>query len=290
MSAKVWIDGRFVDKINAKISVLDHGLLFGDGVCVGTRIYGGQVFQLPQHLERLFATAALIGLRIPLTPEDITQVVHDSITLNDRTNGYVRITVTRGAGMMGLDPRKCEPCVIVIADDVLVYPKEVTEFGLHIITSQSVRLYSSDIASQGSTLSTIHAVLAKREALQAGCLDALILDEQGHITGTTDGAFFLVIGNVLKTPSLASCPDPIMHRYVKSFAASAGYNVVEESLTQHELAQGVEAFVASSSAGIVAIISIDQQAIGNGLQGPITQLLREQFAVAVRLGSGEPAA
>ena len=181
MPSQVWIDGKLVDKNDAKISVFDHGLLFGDGVWEGMRAYDGRVFKLREHLDRLYRSAELLSLTIPVTSDELGSAVTATLQANHRSHGYVRVLVTRGPGTLGLDPRKCEPQVIVIVDDIALYPKELYENGLEVITSSFTRNHPNAINPRIKSLNYLNNILAKIEAIRAGCLEAIMLNHKGEV-------------------------------------------------------------------------------------------------------------
>ena len=193
MPSKVWIDGKLFDKDDAKVSVFDHGLLFGDGVSAGMRVYGGRVFALNDHLSLLYESATVFTLTIPLSLNDLARVVEETARSNGRAEGYVRLMVTRGAGTLGLDPRKCDPTVIIIAEDLIPYPRELYDSGLEVHT-----FGPGDPVRHPCTLSRIDAVFVKAAAIQNGCLEPILLDKACSVIGTADGEVFAVFGNSLK--------------------------------------------------------------------------------------------
>lgn len=273
MSSRVWIDGKLVDKSDAKISVFDHGLLFGDGVWEGMRVYDGCVFKLREHLDRLCHSAESLSLTIPVTNEELTAAVTATLEANGRSNGYVRVVVTRGPGMLGLDPRKCEPAVIVIAEDVVEYPRELYDAGLDVILVPAIRYESSD-----RTLSRAGVVQAKVEAIKAGCLDAILFRPGCAIDGSTDGAVFAVMGGQVFT----SAGTQVARSVVVTEASAAGLSVAGVLTPDHLSSAPDEVFLASTAAEVIAVRSIDGKPIGSGRQGPVTRRVRELFREAVR--------
>src|SRR5205814_1714063 len=182
MIPKVYINGKLFDKTDAKISVYDHGLLYGDGVFEGIRVYEGKVFRLREHVDRLYESARAIHLEIPIGKEEMTEAVQSTLRANDRTNGYIRLIVTRGAGSLGLDPRKTsDPQVIVITDDISLYPREFYENGLEIVTAASIRIPANALSPRIKSLNYLNNIMAKVEGSQAGCVEALMLNHKGEI-------------------------------------------------------------------------------------------------------------
>jgi branched-chain amino acid aminotransferase len=277
MSSKVWIDGKLYDKNDAKVIVFDHGLLFGDGVWEGMRAYDGRVFKLREHLDRLFRSAELLSLTIPETSEELAAAVAATLQANNRSNGYVRVVVTRGPGTLGLDPRKCEPAVIVLAEDVVEYPRELYDAGLDVVLVPATRYESSD-----RTLSRAGVVQAKVEALKAGCLDAILYDSGGAVLGSTDGAVFAVMDGRLFT----SAGTQVAQSVVVAEATAAGLSTAGALTRDHLASAPDEVFLASTAAEVIAVRSIDGQAIGPGREGPITRQLRDLYRTAVRRPAG----
>src|SRR5436309_9220430 len=200
---RVYINGKFYDKPDARISVYDHGLLYGDGVFEGIRIYNGKAFKLKEHVTRLFESARTLKLEIPLTHEQMCKAINDTIAINNKRDGYCRPIVTRGAGSLGLDPRKCsDPQVIVIVDDITMYPPELYESGMEIATVSTIRNHPNAVNPRIKSLNYLNNILAKIEGIQAGCLEALMLNHKGEVAECSGDNIFLVKHGVLRTPSL----------------------------------------------------------------------------------------
>ena len=284
MASKVWIDGKLVDKNDARVSVFDHGLLFGDGVWEGMRIYSGRVFKLREHLDRLRASAEAIRLSLPHSADELAAAVEATVSANNRTEGYVRLTVTRGPGTLGLDPRKCEPMVIVIAEDVVPYPREVYDAGLEVSTFFTVHSHTlSTPGPQVKGLSYLHRVLATAHALGSGCLDAILLDHTVSAVGTTDGNLFVVRGGGLRThPVQAGAFPGITRGVVLELARGAGIPAVEGPTAGPDLLTADELFLTGTAAEVIGIVKIDGQAVGSGREGSITRRMRELYREAVR--------
>ena len=273
--SKVYLDGRFVDKLDAKVSVFDHGLLFGDGATVGLRIVAGKLPLLDASLDQLFATAARLGLRVSGDRAALAAAVLETVAVNARQVGYVRILLTRGAGMLAHDPRKCEPSVVIIADDVLPYPDDVTEHGLHVVTAKTV-CRAGNVQDGGMTLSALTAVLAKQEALARGCLDAIITNAAGDVTGTIDAAVYLVTGGRVVTPDPASNPDAVYSRWLLDRCAEWGRAVDVTRVTPDDLRAADELFLAGTVTGVVPIVALDGAIVGDGTAGPVTRDIRRR--------------
>ncbi len=276
MATKVWLDGHLVEKNDARVSVYDHALLFGDGVWIGTRIYGGRPFRLADHWHGLVASANALRLPLPLSPEELLRAADEAIHANGRTEGYLRVTVTRGAGTLGLDPRKCEPVVAILADDVIPYPRELYDVGLDAVTASVRReLLHPHMLSRGSD------VIAKVEALGAGCLEALLLDPRDNVSGFIDGNAFFVVDGEVRTPDVSG--DPVTRKFVSELAAEAGVPFSEwHPVLRADILAASEVFVASSAAEIIAIRRLDGAPIAAGGEGPITRQLRTLYRDGVR--------
>jgi branched-chain amino acid aminotransferase len=281
---KVYINGKFFDKADARISVYDHGLLYGDGVFEGIRIYSGRVFRLRQHIERLYESAHHIALEIPLTPDQTTEAVLRTVQINDKKDGYIRLIVTRGAGSLGLDPRKTtDPQVIVIVDDISLYPHELYENGLEVITSSYIRPHSNALSPRIKSLNYLNNILAKIEAVRAGCLEAIMLNGNGEVAECTADNIFLVKRGVLKTPPPhAGILEGITRGVVMDTARAANVPLQETTLTRHDVYSADECFLTGTGAEIIPVVKCDGRVIGTGKPGPITRQLRERFQDAVR--------
>ena len=283
MSTQVWINGRLVDKHQATVSVYDHGLLYGDGVFEGLRIYSGKVFLLSEHIQRLYDSARSIALTIPLTPEAMTQAVLDTVAANQKVDGYIRLLVTRGPGTLGLDPRKCEPVVIIIVDDISLYPQELYEDGLKIITASTIRNHPNAVNPRIKSLNYLNNILAKMEAIRAGCLEAIMLNHQGEVAECTGDNIFVIKHGTLKTPPAdAGILEGITRNFVMKLARGQGIPVVECNLTRHDIYTADELFLTGTAAEVIAVTEVDSRPIGPGKQGPLTRQLREAFKKAVR--------
>ena len=275
---RVYINGEFFDKADAKISVYDHGLLYGDGVFEGMRVYKSKVFRHRQHIDRLFESAKHIDLTIPMTPAAVMKAVEDTVAANKKVDGYIRLVVTRGPGNLGLDPRSCVPNVIVIVDDISLYPPELYENGMRIVTASLIRNHPNALNPRIKSLNYLNNILAKIEAIRAGCLEALMLNHKGEIAECTGDNVFLVKHGVLKTPPTdAGILEGVTRNVVLELAKAAGIPTQEVSLTRHDLYAADECFLTGSAAEVIAVTDCDGRTIGTGKQGPITKQLREAF-------------
>jgi branched-chain amino acid aminotransferase len=281
---KVYISGQFYDKSEAKISVYDHGLLYGDGVFEGIRSYGGKIFRLRQHLQRLYDSAKAIRLEIPMSQEQLAQAIRQTLDLNGLKDAYIRVVVTRGAGSLGLDPRKTsDPQVIIITDHIQLYPPELYENGLEIVTVATIRNHPNAVNPRIKSLNYLNNILAKLEAIQSGCLEALMLNHKGEVAECTGDNIFVVTRGVVRTPPLdAGILEGITRNAVLELAQRAGIPTSEESLTRHDVYTADECFLTGTAAEIIPVVKCDGRVIGNGKPGPITRQLRERFFALVR--------
>ena len=280
----VYIDGKFYPASEAKISVFDHGLLYGDGVFEGIRVYNGLVFKLKEHIDRLYDSAKIIKLNIPMTKEEMMRAVLETLKVNRIRDGYVRIVVTRGVGDLGLDPRKCpKPTVIIIADAIQIYDREAKERGLRAIIS-SVRRDPVDATThEAKTLNYLNSILAKIEANDAGVDEAIMLDHRGLVSeGTGDNIFIVKDGKIYTPPRAAGILPGITRARVIQLCRELGYEVYEKDITVAELLTADEVFVTGTAAEITPITVINGRPIGDGRPGPITRRLMEEFSKLTR--------
>jgi branched-chain amino acid aminotransferase len=275
---RIYINGKLFDREDAKISVYDHGLLYGDGVFEGIRVYNSKVFRHQEHIERLYESAKAIALEIPISPADMMQAVDDTVKANKKVEGYIRLVVTRGPGNLGLDPRGCKPNVIIIVDDISLYPKELYENGLKIVTSSLIRNHPNALNPRIKSLNYLNNILAKIEAIRAGCLEALMLNHKGEVAECTGDNVFIVKKGVIKTPPAdAGILEGVTRNVVVGLAKKAGLPLVESTLTRHDIYSADECFLTGTAAEVIAVTDCDGRVIGAGKQGPITKQLREAF-------------
>jgi len=284
MSLKVYVSGQLYDKENAKVSVYDHGLLYGDGVFEGMRVYSGKVFRLEQHLERLWNSAKAIWLEIPISPEEMTEAVNSTVKTNSIEDGYVRLVVTRGAGTLGLDPdRTSDPQVIVIADHIELYPEKYYENGLEIVTVSTLRNHPAAVNPRIKSLNYLNNILAKIEGKQAGCIEALMLNHKGEVAECTgDNIFLLTHGELLTPPIDAGILEGITRDVVIELAGEENIPVRQIPLTRHDVYIADECFLTGSAAEIVPVVKVDSRKIGDGKPGPVTRRLLERFRETTR--------
>ena len=279
MSLKVYISGKLVDKEQATVSVYDHGLLYGDGVFEGIRVYGGKAFLLSEHIDRLYESALAIRLEIPMSKADLIKAVGSTVAANGLSSGYVRLVVTRGAGTLGLDPRKtANPQVIIIADTISLYPPETYERGLALITASTMRNHPQALSARIKSLNYLNNILAKIEGIDAGCVEALMLNHKGEVAECTGDNIFVVHNGALKTPPVdAGILEGITRNAVIRLARDAKLAVLETTLLRHDVYIADECFLTGSAAEIIPVISLDGRTIGEGKPGPITRDLLERF-------------
>jgi len=286
---KIYVNGKYYDEQRAKISVFDHGLLYGDGVFEGIRAYNGRVFRLREHIDRLFCSAKAILLKIPLSPERMAQAVIQTCRQNKVRDGYIRLVVTRGIGTLGLNPNRCHnPSVIIIAGKIQLYPEELYRKGMEIITVPTVRSLHSALNPAIKSLNYLNNILAKIEANNAGCEEAIMLNAEGFVSECTGDNLFIVKDGQLLTPPLsAGALYGITRRVVIELARQEGMPVAEPNLTRYDLFNADECFLTGSGAEIVPVVRIDGRTIGRGKPGPVTRDLVARYHSLTKL-SGEP--
>jgi branched-chain amino acid aminotransferase len=286
---KIYIDGKYYDEKNAKVSVFDHGLLYGDGVFEGIRAYNGRVFKLKEHIDRLFSSAKAILLNIPMSHAQVTKAVLETCRRNKIRDGYIRLVVTRGAGGLGLNPYKCKRAsLIVIADKIQLYPPELYERGLDIITVPTTRNLHSALNPAIKSLNYLNNILAKIEAINSGCEEAIMLNAEGFVAECTGDNIFIGKGNQLFTPPLsAGALYGITRSVVIELAREAGLVVSEPNLTRYDLFNADECFLTGTGAEVIAVVKIDGRVIGSGRPGPVTKRLVEKYKTLTK-SSGEP--
>jgi branched-chain amino acid aminotransferase len=286
---KVYINGKYRDEADATISVFDHGLLYGDGIFEGIRAYHGRVFKLKEHIDRLFFSAKAILLKLPMSHAELMAAVVDTCRQNEVRDGYIRLVVTRGVGTLGLNPNRCQdPCVIIIAGKIQLYPPGLYQKGMEIITVPTVRNLHSALNPAIKSLNYLNNILAKIEANNSGCEEAIMLNSEGFVAECTGDNIFIVKENQVLTPPLtAGALYGITRRVVLELATELGYKVAEPNLTRYDLFNADECFLTGTGAELVPIVRIDGRVIGEGKPGPITAKLVEQYHALTKV-SGEP--
>jgi branched-chain amino acid aminotransferase len=281
---RVNVNGQLVDKADAKISVYDHGLLYGDGVFEGIRVYAGKVFRLHEHIERLYESARHIMLEMPWSQQKMIEEVQRTVEANHKKEGYIRLLVTRGVGTLGLDPHNCEkPQIIIIVDDISLYPPRLYEEGMEIITSSFIRCHPNTLSPRVKSLNYLNNILAKMEAHRAGVPEALMLNHVGEVAECTgDNVFLVKHGQLYTPPSNAGILQGVTRNAIIELAVAAGITVQEVSLTRHDVYVADEMFLTGTGAEIIPVIKVDGRTIGSGKPGPITRQLRERYHVLTR--------
>ena len=286
---KIYVDGKYCDQKNAKISVFDHGLLYGDGIFEGIRAYNGRVFKLTEHIDRLFYSAKAILLKIPLSQGEIVRAVVETCRRNKIRDGYVRLLVTRGAGTLGLNPNRCKnPSIIIIAGKIQLYPAELYERGMEIITVPTIRNLHSALNPAIKSLNYLNNILAKIEANNAGCEEAVMLNAEGFVSECTgDNIVIVKAGQMLTPPLSAGALYGITRGVGIELAREEGLTVAEPNLTRYDLFNADECFLTGTGAELIPIVKIDGRVIGTGKPGPITRRLVDKYHALTKV-SGEP--
>ncbi|MDB6125487.1 MAG: branched chain amino acid aminotransferase apoenzyme [Pedosphaera sp.] len=286
---KIYIDGKYYSEQNAKISVFDHGLLYGDGIFEGIRAYNGRVFKLKEHIDRLFYSAKALLLDIPISHAAMMKAVVDTCRQNKLRDGYIRLVVTRGIGTLGLNPNRCKkPSVIIIAGKIQLYPEEYYKQGLTIITVPTVRNLHSALNPAIKSLNYLNNILAKIEANNGGVEEAIMLNAEGFVSECTGDNIFIVKGNQLMTPPLsAGALYGITRQVVIDLARESGLTISEPNLTRYDLFNADECFLTGTGAELIPVVKIDGRIVGTGKPGTVTKQLVSQYR-ALTNGSGEP--
>ncbi|MCR6656877.1 MAG: branched-chain-amino-acid transaminase [Opitutus sp.] len=282
---KIFLDGKFVDEAEAKISVFDHGLLYGDGVFEGIRLYGGNIFRLEEHLERLELSAKAIMLDLPMTRAQLAEATCETCRRNGLTDGYIRLVVTRGIGDLGLAPWLCvNPSVIIIASKIALYPPEHYENGLAIVTVPTRRINPAAFPSTVKSLNYLNNILGKIEAHQFGALEAIMLNDQGYIAEcTADNIFIIHRGEILTPAASQGALKGITRDTILNLAAELGVPAREANLTRYDAWCADECFLTGTGAEVVPVVKLDGRQIGTGKPGPITLRVLEAFRKRVRV-------
>ncbi len=285
MGLIIYLNGQFVPEEEAKISVFDHGFLYGDGVFEGIRAYHGKVFRLREHIDRLYDSAKAINLEIPLTKEEMIEVVCETCRRNNLTDAYIRLVVSRGAGDLGLDPRKCpQPTIVNIASSITLYPEELYQTGLTVITVPTRRNIPEGVNPRIKSLNYLNNIMAKIEANIAGVPEAVMLNQEGYVAECTGDNIFIVKNGVLKTPPPhAGILEGVTRNAVMELARKRGIPVTEPMLTRYDLFTADECFLTGTAAELIPVVKIDDRIIGNGKPGPIFLQLLQDFHELVKV-------
>ena len=285
----IWIDGQLVPKSEAKVSVFDHGFLYGDGVFEGIRVYRGKVFKCMSHLKRIYRNAERIhmmrqnGGRFPYTQDEMREILELCVRENGLEDGYIRLIFSRGAGTLGLNPFKCErPGVIVIADQISLYPEEMYEQGMRVIVAERPRTPTKCLDPSLKSLNYLNNILAKVEAIDAGCLEAIMLSTDGYVGECTgDNLFIVKDGEVITSPLDVGMLDGITRAFViQELCPALDLAITERRLTVNDVLEADEIFLTGSAAEIIAVTQVDETVISSG-EGPVTRMLRDKFRAIV---------
>lgn len=287
---KIYLNGTYRERNEARVSVFDHGLLYGDGVFEGIRVYGGKAFKLAEHIDRLYESAKAIVLDIPMSKKDMEEAVSGTVKANGLSEGYARLIVTRGEGPLGLDPASCgKPSVIIIAGDIQLYPKEYYEKGIAVVTASSRRIAPDALDPRIKSLNYLNNILAKIEAARAGCLEAVMLNAQGFVAECTADNIFIVKGGVLITPPPhQGALDGITMQTVLELARESGIKSAVMPLARYDLHTADECFLTGTGAEIMPVASVDGRVIGTGRPGPVTGKLMKAFRRYIAVPAERP--
>lgn len=275
----IYLDGEFVRKQDAKISVYDHGFLYGDGVFEGIRVYSGNVFRLQEHLDRLYNSAKSIMLEIPFTKNEIKDLIIETLQKNQLNDAYIRLVVSRGVGNLGLDPNSCaRPSVIIIAEELAIFPKELYESGLEIVTVATRRNRPDVLSPKVKSLNYLNNILVKIEANLAGVSEALMLNDQGYVAeGSADNVFIVKGKELITPPGYIGALEGITRNAIIEIARELDYTVKEEPFTRHDVYVADEIFLTGTAAEVIAVVKVDGRVIGEGKPGKETNYLLEAF-------------
>ncbi|WFB34911.1 branched-chain-amino-acid transaminase [Kiritimatiellota bacterium B12222] len=281
---KIYLGDKLVDEADAKVSVFDHGLLYGDGVFEGIRAYHGKVFLLEAHVKRLYESAKAIALDIPMSEQEMAEAVLETCRANELSEGYIRLVVTRGVGTLGLNPYLCKkPEIIIIAAKIQLYPQELYETGMKVVTVGTVRNHPEAINPRIKSLNYLNNVMAKIEAINSGVLECIMLNAQGQVAEASGDNIFVVKDGVLMTPPVwCGALDGLTRQAVMQIAKDAGYTVKENVLQRYDLFTADEMFLTGTAAEVIAVTDVDKRGIGDGTPGPITLELQTRFKEFVK--------
>ena len=287
MPLKVWMDGKLVDKSDAKVSVYDHGLLYGDGIFEGIRIYHGRIFEPDAHLQRLFDSAKSIRLTIPFTADQLRTGIEETAKANNFTDCYVRLVVTRGVGYLGLNPNKCStPSAFIITDTIDMYPKEVYEKGMAVITASVIRNHPNAMSSRVKSLNYLNSILAKIEAIDAGVPEAIMLNHLGNVAEcTADNIFIVREGEVLTPAVTEGILEGVTRQVILKLCKNLNIPCNEKTLQRHDLYIAQECFLTGTGAEVVPVTKIDGRPVGSGQVGSLTRRLIDAFRRYIREGA-----
>jgi branched-chain amino acid aminotransferase len=276
---KIWLDGKLVDQADAKISVFDHGLLYGDGVFEGIRVYSSRIFELDAHIDRFYESAKVIRLDIGMSKSKLIDAVEKTVEANNVIDGYIRLVVTRGVGTLGLNPFICENGrLFIIADNIQLYPEELYEKGIKVVSATTVCTHPLSVPPQAKSLNYLNNILAKIEALDNDVPEAIMYNHLGYVAeATADNVFIVRDGAIYTPPAEAGALEGITRAVVIKLAKQENLEVIEKNLTRFDLYVCDEFFLTGTAAEVIGIVEIDRRVIGDGKPGPITKLLRKKF-------------
>ncbi len=279
MALKIWLDDKLVDEQDAKISVFDHGLLYGDGVFEGIRVYSGKIFEFEAHLKRLYNSAKAIRLGIPMEMDELARATEETVKANNVDDGYIRLIVTRGPGDLGLNPFICgKAMVIIIAAEIQLYPEHLYEQGLKVVSACTIRNHSLALSPQIKSLNYLNNILAKIEAIDSGVPEAIMFNHLGYVAEATgDNVFIIKDGVVITPPVSAGSLEGITRNVVINIAKKENIPVVEKELTRFDLYACDEFFLTGTAAEVIGIVEYDGRPIGDSKPGKITSMLRKKF-------------
>jgi branched-chain amino acid aminotransferase len=282
--ATIWLDGAWHDRDTAMISVYDHGLLYGDGVFEGIRVYGGRIFRLAEHIGRLFDSAHAIWLSVPMSREELMAVTEEAVRRSGLEEAYIRPIITRGVGDLGLDPRKCvKPSVIVIVDGIRMWPAELYDRGLRVVTAATPIPQRESLSPRVKSLNYLAHILARIEGINAGADEVLMLDSAGQVAeGSGENVFVVKDGRIRTPPAHAGILKGVTRDAVIELARGAGYELQEEILNRYDVYTADEAFFTGTAAEVVGIRELDGRTVGSGRRGPVTADLAERYRVLTR--------
>ncbi len=279
MAMKIWLDDKLVNADDAKVSVFDHGLLYGDGVFEGIRVYDGRIFEFVAHLKRLYLSAKVMRLTIPMPEDTLADATRQTVEANDVHDGYIRLVVTRGVGDLGMNPFLCKrACVIIIAATIQLYPEELYEQGIKVVSASTMRNHPMSLPPQLKSLNYLNNVLAKIEAIDSGAGEVIMYNHEGYVAEASADNVFIVRDGIIYTPPVQSGSlDGITRGVVIDLASTENITVVEKNLTRFDLYVCDEFFLTGTAAEVIGVVEIDGRVVGEGAPGPITKLLRKKF-------------
>lgn len=284
MSLKVYINGRLVDREDAKISVFDHGFLYGDGIFEGLRCYNGKVFRLKQHIERLWDSAKTLDIQIPVTKDEISAAIYQTIEANGFSDAYIRLIVTRGEGTLGLDAHLCkDPAIVIIVQKLSLYSADFYDQGIKIVTASTIRTPSDSVNPRVKSLNYLNNIMAKIEAHCAGCEEALMLNHKGDVAECSGDNIFIVKNGKLKTPPTDACLlEGVTRNVVIEICKELGLECVEAAFTRHDVYTADECFLTGSAAELIPVVCVDGRSIADGKPGKITKTILSAFGEFVK--------